>query len=273
VEKRKKQIKRKKKSKLQRLSKRIHFHIPYNKIDQHFAFIDTHHLNLEIYFTAETLDSINPGKVINLLQRFTYNPSFTVHGPFMDLSPGAIDPLVREITIKRFLQAINVGDLIGADQIVFHSGYEKWKYDLKTDLWLEGSRRTWQPIVKYADEKGLRIAVENIFEDEPENLRLLMQDINADHFGICFDTGHFNLFSRISLTEWLDIIGPHLLALHIHDNDGSGDHHSAPGEGIFDFTTLFQKLEGLNEKDIILTAEVHSIDDVKKSLNFLSVSL
>ena len=42
---------------------------------------------------------------------------------------------------------------------------------------------------KKAEEIGAKIAIENIFEDEPQNLRLLMEKMGNNSFGICFDSG------------------------------------------------------------------------------------
>ena len=57
----------------------------------------------------------------------------------MDLSPGAVDSKVRAVTIERFSQIFNIAETLKPKVIVFHSGYEKWKYASKIDLWLEGS--------------------------------------------------------------------------------------------------------------------------------------
>ncbi|MBI3754473.1 MAG: TIM barrel protein, partial [Deltaproteobacteria bacterium] len=78
------------------------------------------------------------------------------------------------------------------------------------DIWLEGSLETWRPIHKRAADLGIKIAIENIFEDDPEHLRLLAREMDSDNFGICFDTGHFNLFSKLPLVKWLEIIRPYI---------------------------------------------------------------
>jgi len=70
------------------------------------------------------------------------------------------------------------------------------KYALNMDIWLEKSLMTWQPLNARAAAIGVKLAIENIFEDEPSNLKLLMEEMNSDNFGICFDTGHFNLSQR-----------------------------------------------------------------------------
>jgi sugar phosphate isomerase/epimerase len=151
--------------------------------------------------------------------------------------------------------------------IVFHSGYEKWKYALKFDVWLEKSLMTWKPLIKRATDNGLKIAIENIFEDEPTNLRLLMEAAGSENFGICFDTGHFNLFSKVPLDEWLGQLKYHIIELHLHDNNKTFDDHIAIGDGNFNFNTLFATLK---DRDLVYTIEGHTPEDVLKSLQRLN---
>ena len=51
--------------------------------------------------------------------------------------------------------------------------------------------------------------------------------------GFCFDTSHANLRDQFYL---LEKYGDRLSALHISDNDGSGDQHRPPFDGNIDFS-------------------------------------
>jgi sugar phosphate isomerase/epimerase len=243
-----------------------HVHVPYERVEEYLHFIIENQINPEIYFSSQSLDAVQSSDIISLRDRLDYNPSFTIHAPFMDLSPGAVDSKIREITIGRFSHVLDIAEILKPKAIVFHSGYEKWKYSLKTDLWLEKSLMTWRPLIKRAADKGLKIAVENIFEDEPTNLRLLMETTASENFGVCFDTGHFNLFSSVSLDEWMRQLKTYIIELHLHDNDKTADDHIAVGEGTFDFEGLFS---ALGDKDIIYTIEGHTPEDVLKSIQRL----
>jgi sugar phosphate isomerase/epimerase len=243
-----------------------HIHIPYRKIDDYLHFIKNHHLNLEIFFSAHVLEIIKPSDIRKLQEKLSYNPSLSIHSPFMDLSPGAVDSKIRAVTIERFLQILDIAEILRPKVIVFHSGYEKWKYSHRVDRWLEGSLITWKQLLQRTIEMGIKIAIENIFEDDPINLRLLMEQIGSDHFGICFDTGHFNLFSKTSLEEWLKQLKPYIIELHLHDNNKNADAHKAIGNGTFDFDTLFTDLKG---KNLVYTIEAHTPEDVLKSLERL----
>jgi len=244
-----------------------HVHVPYDKIAENLTFLNTHRPNLEIYFNAEVLDAIGSQSLDALRKRLEYTPSLSLHAPFMDLSPGAVDAKVREVTVYRFNQMLELAQFLKPECIVFHSGYEKWKYGLSTSLWLQKSLETWNPLNEKAESIGIKIAIENIFEDSPANLRLLMKEMDSDNFGICFDTGHCNLFSKIPLSEWLDNLAPYIIELHLHDNDGSSDQHLPIGDGVFDFRVLFNMLK--SKGPVIHTIEAHSPDRVLKSLSRL----
>ncbi|MCL0033218.1 sugar phosphate isomerase/epimerase [Thermodesulfovibrionales bacterium] len=239
-----------------------HVFVPYEKIEGYIEFILQNRLNPEIYFDSESLDVITMDSIVTLKERLCNDLSLSFHAPFMDLSPGAIDSKVRKATIERFNHVFEIAKILRPKNIVFHSGYEKWKYALKVDTWLEKSLETWKPLREQARELGIKIAIENIFEDEPTNLKVLMENMHSDNFGICFDVGHYNLFSKVPLEEWLKALKPYIVELHLHDNDRSADLHHAIGDGNFDFDTLFSIMKGT---DCIYTIENHSPEGVLKS--------
>src|SRR4030042_4048882 len=156
-----------------------HIHIPYRKLEDYLHFIQKHRLDLEIFFSAHSLETIKDSDIIKLREKLSYNPSLSIHAPFMDLSPGAVDSKVRAVTLERFSYIFDIAEILKPEAIVFHSGYEKWKYALKIDIWLEKSVMTWRALLKTGVDMGLKIVIEKIFEDEPTNLRLLMEGIHS----------------------------------------------------------------------------------------------
>ena len=182
----------------------------------------------------------------------------------MDLCAGAVDRKVRAVTVERFTHALDIASALGARSLVLHSGYEHWKFDHKIDKWLEGSLETWPPLIERARLGGTRIAVENIFEWEPGPLATLMGRLGCEHFGVCFDIGHYNLFTKKPLSCWLDALAPHITQLHLHDNHGDADAHLAMGEGAIRYEELFERLRG---RDLLYTIEARSYAAVLKSRN------
>lgn len=241
-----------------------HVHVPYLKIGEYLSFIKENQINLEIYFSSKVLDIIKEEDIFKIKKDLDYEPSLSIHAPFMDLSPGAVDSKVRDITIERFKHIFDIAKIFKPNIIVFHSGYEKWKYSHKIDVWLEESLKTWSVLLPYAREIGVKIAIENVFEDNPENLKRLFESIDDEFFGYCFDSGHFNLFSKVSIDDWLKPLLNYLFELHLHDNDKTFDSHLAIGEGDFDFEKLFRIIK--NKNDVLITIEAHSPEGVIKSL-------
>lgn len=240
-----------------------HVHIPFSKLSEHLDLIREKTLSLELYFPGDVLDSMTLDDVRRVKALLDHNPSLSFHAPFMDLSPGAVDSLVREATMKRFNHILDVAEVLQPKAIVCHSGYEKWRYALKPDWWLEMSLLTWQPINKRASDMGIKLAIENIFEEEPSNLKMLIEHMNSENFGICFDTGHCNLFSKVRLEDWMKALNPHIIELHLHDNDKSSDQHLPVGDGTFEFGKFFHLLKN---RDCIHTIEAHSPDKVMLSM-------
>lgn len=240
-----------------------HVHVPYERIKDYRDFIIKNRINLEIYFSGQCLDLIDMDELHKLKRGLEHKPSISFHAPFFDLSPAAIDTRVRTATVERFNHVLDIAEILNPKCIVFHPGYEKWKYALDVNLWLNKSLETWRPLNRRAKEIGVKIAIENIFEEDPLNLRMLMESMGSENFGICFDTGHFNLFSKVPLREWLDSLKPYFLELHLHDNDRSSDQHLPIGEGTFDFNTFFAEIKDVN---CIYTLEAHNPERVIRSM-------
>jgi sugar phosphate isomerase/epimerase len=243
-----------------------HIHVPYSRIPEYADFIKKERLNLEIYFGSVVLDAVSADEIKDLLEVLDYGPSLSIHAPFMDLSPAAVDSKVRKATMERFSHVLDIAEVLRPKTIVFHSGYEKWKYALDVKLWIEKSLLTWRPLNERASAMGVKIAVENIFEDEPSNLRLLMEHMGSDNFGVCFDTGHCNLFSKVPLEKWMRALASYIAELHLHDNDRSADQHLPMGEGTFEFVKFFGLL---GRHDCVYTIEAHTPEHVLKSLEYL----
>jgi endonuclease IV len=140
-----------------------HVHIPFDKIEHYATLLKQQKFDLEIYFSAHTIDISNVGQIAERIEDLEYGPSLSIHAPFMDLSPAAVDPMIRDVTMLRFGQVMDIASAIKPKRVVFHSGYEKWKYALDVELWLEKSLITWNTVLDRAVSIGTRLAIENIF--------------------------------------------------------------------------------------------------------------
>lgn len=245
--------------------KPIHIQMPYPLLKDYLEMLRKRRYDLEIYFPGAVLDQIEKHDLEKLIELLDWNPKLTLHAPFMDMNPGAMDPMVRSVTQVRFRQFLDVAAILRPRAAVFHGAYDRWRYSGRKDIWLENSIDTWRKVMDRATRIGLRVAVENVFDEEPEPLQMLIEKIGSPDFGFCFDTGHFNLFSRVTMEQWFVSLGRHLLEVHVHDNDGKADSHWAVGRGNIDFEKFFGLMNAYAPLPV-LTVEVHDKDGIETSL-------
>jgi len=250
--------------------RRIHAHVPLPFIIKNRAVFIEKGINPEIYFNHSSLKRVSRREIEGLAADLAGSGlSVSVHAPFLDLSPGAIDPAFRSLTVQRLKTAISAAAPLRPDTIVLHPGYDPLRFAEHRGAWLKNSLKTWHEVASSAEElPDTLLLIENIFEDEPSTLADLLDALPCPPFGFCFDTGHFQVFSRLPLSRWIDSLGSHLREVHIHDNDGSADSHRPPGRGDFPFDELFNLIGGQADR-ILGTIEAHNEHDLNESLAYL----
>ncbi len=78
---------------------KVHVHMPFHLLPQYQGFILQQKLNPEIYFSHYALQNIDRAICVETAELFSSaGLKITFHAPFMDLSPGAADDKIRQIT-------------------------------------------------------------------------------------------------------------------------------------------------------------------------------
>ncbi len=236
----------------------VHAHVPYLLLQESLPFILERRLNPEVYFNCDALDSLIPEELSAMAAALQgAGLRTTIHAPFMDMNPGAIDRLFREATLRRLSQVLDAAAILHPAVVVCHPGYDRWRYGDSQDKWLKYSIETFQQLLTQSETIGCTIAVENIFEEEPSTLRALLEEINHPRLRHCFDVGHWNLFKKVGLEEWFASLGEYIAETHIHDNRGLKDDHAPIGEGNIDFVLFFRLMQQYAPK-AVWTIEAHS---------------
>ena len=193
--------------------------------------------------------------------------SCNVHTPFCDLSPGALDSLVQEASLRRLREALRVAILFEPITVVIHSGYHPGYHREIVEKWQAKAIEGLKILVQEAGEWGLKLALENVFEPRPEVLAPLFEALPG--LSWCFDPGHAYAFAKTDWQPWLRNLYPYLAEIHLHDNNGDWDEHLALGEGRIPFPEI---LEFVGEKGLrpVLTIEAHKEEAVEPSLKYLA---
>lgn len=245
---------------------KVQAHIPFRRLITDHLRIVEEMINPEIGFNHFDLNEIRKSDVLETAKRLSdAGLTVTFHAPFMDLRPGAVDPKIRQISIHRLQQVFELAPYFLPLTIVCHPSFDEKYYVSSDRLWLANSIDTWRHFSKLAEETETVVALENVYETEPELLRELFASIDSPRIRFCFDTGHFNVFSRVPLDTWIEKLFPYLCELHIHDNGGFADDHLPIGKGNFPFGKLFATLRRRKLFPVV-TLESHSEDDLWQTL-------
>lgn len=249
--------------------KKIQVNLPFPMLLENLEGVVAMGLQPELFFDGQTLDHLSWPEVQRASRKLRQKEiPITFHAPFMDLNPGAVDEKVRQVTAHRFQQIMGLVPHFYPRVIVFHPGYDRWRYDNDVDLWLEKSLLTWAPLVEQAAAFSVKLALENVFEEDPVILSRLLSAIDSPFFGYCLDSGHGKLFSKVPIVDWIEVLGSRLLELHLHDNHGQADDHLPLGQGEIDFQSIFSALQRKKLQPII-TIEPHQKEHLEPSLKAL----
>ncbi len=208
-------------------------------------------------------------RVAEVLQR--HNLACTLHAPFFDLAPGALDPVILAASREKLRRAFELLAIFKPRSIVCHLQFETNKQGYKLQEWTVSALATWQQLLDTASHLQIPIMLENTYEKSPHAHRAILSRLNSPYAGFCLDVGHLMAFAHSPWQEWLPALSPWLGQLHLHDNTGEGDQHLAPGRGHFDFPGLFAFLR-TNRLHPIITLEPHSREDLWQTFAYLEAT-
>lgn len=192
----------------------------------------------------------------------------TLHAPFFELAPGALDPEILKASRNKLRKAFQLIPIFRPQSIVCHLNFESNKQGYKEEAWAKVAMETWRELTEVAAENNCLLMLENTYENSPHAHERILSGLQSDSAGFCLDVGHLMTFAKSPWQEWLPRLSPWLKQLHLHDNNGVQDQHLAPGLGDFNFSELFQFLTA-NKLTPLITLEPHSEEDLWAAFEYL----
>ena len=127
-----------------------------------------------------------------------------------------------------------------------------------------------EPVVRYAEDAGVKIAFENI--DHPQCLLQTMAHFPNSHVGFCYDAGHEAC--RGYGYEFLPLVGDRLICTHIHDNEGvfNEDKHMLPFDGTLDFERVARQIRESGYKGTLMLEVLAGASDHYEGVSYQGVS-
>jgi sugar phosphate isomerase/epimerase len=192
----------------------------------------------------------------------------TLHGPFLDMAPGSPDPQVNALVAARYKQALNIAAELGVQIVIFHANFiGSLRNEDYRRGWHERNVRFWSKIADYAQECGVMIAVENMWEFDPQIIGDVLTEIDHPCLRACLDVGHAHLFSQVSFDTWLEVMGKWIIHTHLNNNEGVIDQHHGLEDGVISYPALLDKLRALPTQPSF-TLEMDNIEDMRASLKY-----
>jgi len=163
-----------------------------------------------------------------------------VHAPFWEASTLWKEGEEGEAFAQTLLECIDDCGIYEIPAVVVHAS----RGDNLPPVSELGFRR-FAALIERAEKLGVNIAVENLMKPEPiERASVLLERFGSLRLGFCFDSGHYNARTVVlPETDMLARFGHRLMALHLHDNDGTADQHRLPFDGTTDWPTTMAQIK------------------------------
>lgn len=242
-----------------------------NNIEDTLKLAEKYNLGFEYndFFNPDVLDDTD--KLNSLIQSYEQRrlPDYcTLHGAFFDVIPFSPDKRVREISLLRINQSLDVARRLGVKGVVFHTNYNPFLNSIAyVESFIKENLGIWDEILKA--NQDINIYLENMFDTTPEIMGELADGLSGNNnFGICLDYAHATL-SKVAPEKWARSLGRYIKHVHINDNDLISDLHLAWGDGRIDRQVFYEAYNTYMEGATVLV-ETSTHENKVKSLELLS---
>ena len=150
------------------------------------------------------------------------------------------------------IRSIEACGILGIKNMVIHSGFfQEIKYPDDKELYFKANEPFFRALIPAMEKNGVNILFENttlkhcpekcFFPITGKDLNEFVSYMNHPLFGAAWDVGHANMDETDHYAEIMEM-GNNLKAIHVHDNNGMRDNHTAPFLGTADYDSLMRGL-------------------------------
>ena len=194
-----------------------------------------------------------------------------MHGPFIDMASASPDQLIRAVVKQRIKHALEIATRLEVKTVVFHANFiAAIRSEIYRREWLGYQIDFWAPMAEYAGHLGVTLALENMWEFDPQIIGELLRAVNLPYLRACLDVGHASLFSDIPLDGWLNVLSPYLVHTHLNNNLGQIDEHRAFDDGVIDYRLVLSTLRAL-PRPPAFSLEITDPEAIQRSVPYLQL--
>lgn len=191
------------------------------------------------------------------------------HGPYIDTIHFSYDLEIMAASRRRYLQAMDIAEELGARFVLFHSQYNPLvKLRTYPDIYHSQSLKFWPGMLVEAEKRNLPIYLENMFDESPEPLVRLLDALDSPWMRLCLDPAHALLHSPLTPEAWIEAFTPRLAHVHLSDCHGIFDDHLPVGHGVVKWEAI---LRDLVRREIRATYALETGKGTRPSLKHLGI--
>ena len=193
----------------------------------------------------------------------------TMHGAFYDLVPFSLDAGIRNHSLYRMQQSVEIAGMLGCRAVVFHAGLNPRFVNGGPyyQNWLESMENTLRKLL--TQDGSVAIYCENMLEDSPDGLAELAERLQDEkRFGICLDVAHM-LLAGGEPEKWMEKLSPYIRHFHLNDTKLKTDDHLALGRGGIDWENIFALIRKSGNIGASRLLEMRGLENIRESLAFL----
>lgn len=147
----------------------------------------------------------------------------------------------RQAGVELVKNRIWMAERLGCHTVLLHLPAEPDDAEERAIFWVQ-VLQSLNELAPYARAHDVLLALENLVSDNSLAIEKVLTRYPSDYIGICYDTGHGHCSGNG--LEFLERFRHRLLALCVHDNDGTADQHGVPFTGTIDWQRLTHLIAG-----------------------------
>lgn len=197
----------------------------------------------------------------------SYELKYTIHSAYTDLNIASFNKAIQKASINEIERSIDFAVNIDSDIVVIHPGIVSYTARNQVDLVYSLGRESLIELRDYANDRGVNPCIENLPAIQGfmyQDVNLLNETLTQLDMPMTLDIGHAHTAGFAPEEMYFDCVKH----IHVHDNPGDDDTHLTLGEGslaVNDFFDVFMS----KGYDGIYMLELHSVDSIKKSLEYM----
>jgi L-ribulose-5-phosphate 3-epimerase len=187
---------------------------------------------------------------------------------------GLVPPETRAARIDALRQVSDFAHQLGIGQVQTHCGFIP---EDPADPKYPGAVEAIRTVAQHCKHNGQSFLMET-GQETPTTMSRMLRDVDMPNLGVGLDTANLILYGKANPVDAVDILGPHIRAVHAKDGRWPTDPSKLGeevliGKGIVDFKKVFMKLRSASYTGAITiereTSGPQQIEDVRNEKIYL----